>query len=231
MSLRFAMRSYLGISLLLFWILNSCPSSLLGATISLGELIASNGKLVSGDKEFSDFGYAATGNMPTADDVNVIPHENIHGDFGLRFQGAFLDVPDPHDASSDALITYRVKVTSPDRSLSGAEVVANLISRDGGTATVTETFLPIFAASDEVLRIPTTDDLLVDSVTFPRTERELLVQKNILMRATTSQVDMSFVDQTFRQVPEPHAILLFGFGLLVASRSRALRAPHQQLAS
>ena len=92
---------------------------------------------------------------------------------------------------------------------------------------MTETFLPIFTASEEVLRIPTTDDQLVDSITFPRTERELLVQKNILMRAATSQVDMSFVDQTFRQVPEPHAMLLFGFGLLVASGSCALRAPHR----
>ena len=214
MSSKFAGRSYLGMTLLLSWTLNCCPSSLLGATISLGELIASNGKLVSGDKEFSDFGYAATGNMPVAGDINVISHENIHGDFGLRFQGAFLDAPDPRNASSDALITYRVKVTSPDHSLSGADVAANLIARDRGTATVTETFLPIFTASEEVLRIPTTDDQLVDSITFPRTERELLVQKNILMRATTSQVDMSFVDQSFSQVPEPGGIALLMLGLL-----------------
>lgn len=202
--------------------LSPTPGS--AATISLGELIRTNGTIVSGDKEFSEFAYAATGDMPVADNVNVIAFEDTLGNFGLRFQGGFLDAPDPRNQASDALITYRVRVTDPGRLISGASLAANIVARDGGSGTVTETFLPIFDLTDEVLRIPTSGDSLIDSIVFDEPQPTLLAQKNILMRATTSQVDLSFVDQTYSQIPEPASasLLIAGaLGLLARRRSAA----------
>jgi hypothetical protein len=184
------------------------------AVVRLSDLINSNGKIVSGDKEFSDFVYAATGDMPIAANVNVLTHEDDNGNFGLRFQGGFLDAPDPLNQASDALITYRIRVTDPNRLIAGAHLAANIVARDGGDGSVTETFLPLFNLTDEVLRIPTSGDSLIDTIIFDEPQPSLLVQKNILMRATTSQVDLSFVDQIFMQIPEPAGASLLFAGLL-----------------
>ncbi len=89
-----------------------------------------------------------------------------------------------------------------------------IIARGDGNVSVTETFLPIFTEFDEVLRIPTAAGRLVDSVRFDEPQSKLLIQKNILMRATTSQADLSFVDQTFFQVPEPMGGRFLSLGLL-----------------
>jgi len=194
------------------------------ASITLAELISTNGKIVSGDKEFSDFAYLATGDMPLAEFVNVAMFEDESGNFGLRFQGGFLDSPDPLNQASDALISYRVRVTDPERLISDAHLAANLVAHDGGTATITETFLPIFPSTAEVLRIPTPDGSeLIDGIIFDEPVRELVAQKNILMVATTSQVDMSFVDQTFSQVPEPTGLGLAAMGFLGMLATRVLR--------
>jgi hypothetical protein len=197
-----------------------CLSVASAAPIPLKELIDTNGTMVNGDKEFSEFTYAATGNMPLAENVNVIPFQDAEGNFGLRFQGGFLDAPDPNDQASDTLITYRVRVTDPERLISGAHLAANLFAQDGGSATVTETFLPLFKATDEVLRIPSGGEV-IDSIIFDVPQSDLVVQKNILMRATVSQVDLSFVDQTFSQVPEPSSAIVWLPGLAcIVLRSR-----------
>lgn len=180
--------------------------------VMLSELIETNGSIVSGDKEFSEFGYAATGDMPSSDRVNVIPYEDNDGNYGLRFQGGFVDLPG--DGASDALIFYDVSVTDPEFQISGANLAANIVE-NGGSGTITETFLPIFDMTDEILRIPTDDNRLTDSITFPETVSHMRVQKNILfIAADEGQVDMSFVDQTFPQVPEPTAITLLLCGLM-----------------
>ena len=179
--------------------------------IMLSELIETNGSIVSGDKEFSNFGYAATGDMPSSDRVNVITIEDTDGNFGLRFQGGFVDLPG--DGASDALVYYDVRVTDQERAITGANLAANIVASEGSSGTITETFLPIFDMTDEVLRIPTDDNRLKDGITFPETVQEMQVQKNILfIAAEGGQVDMSFVDQTFPQVPEPSSSILFLMG-------------------
>ncbi len=187
--------------------------------IPLSDLL-DGGSIVSGDKEFSEFTYASTGDMPTADRVNVILHQDADMNFGLRFQGGFLDLPG--NGASDALITYKVNVTDPGRMITGAHIAANVVSPPDGTGTITESFLPIFNATDEVLRIPTVDGLNTDSIVFPDALSELTVQKNILLSARDDgQVDMSFVDQTFEQVPEPvSAAMLIAGWLMVCCFTR-----------
>lgn len=171
-------------------------------TIKLSQLIDEQLSITNGDKVFSEFSYAGTGDMPFPEDVNVITIQDADGNYGLRFQGGFLDKPGGAP-SSDALVEFVVTVARPDRWIIDAHLQSNVVSADGGTATVTESFLPSLSMTNDVLRVPTPDGLLVDSIVFDRPLRTLKVQKNILMSADTKQVDMSFVDQTFSQVPEP----------------------------
>ncbi|MDG2385302.1 MAG: hypothetical protein P8N76_26770 [Pirellulaceae bacterium] len=180
--------------------------------ILLSTLIEDDGTITNGDKEFSDFGYAATGDMPSSDRVNVIAIEDAEGNYGVRFQGGFVDLPG--DGASDALIYYNVKVTNESNAISEAHLAANIVSPEGSSGTITETFLPIFDSTDEILRIPTNDSRLNAGIVFPETVQEMQVQKNILfIAAEGEQVDMSFVDQTFSQVPEPSSIcILFLLG-------------------
>ena len=190
-------------------------------TILLSTLIETDGTITSGDKEFSKFGYAATGDMPSSDRVNVVTIEDTDGNYGLRFQGGFVDLPG--DGASDALIYYDVRVTDQERAISKAHLAANIVSSDGSSGSITETFLPIFDLTDEIVRIPTDDNRLNDWIMFPETVQEMQVQKNILfIAAEDGQVDMSFVDQTFTQVPEPSSIafILCGVGMIIWQRRR-----------
>ena len=57
---------------------------------TLANLIANNGSIIQGDKLFDNFSYSATGDMPTAANINVIG-VTVDGNFGVRFQGAFMD--------------------------------------------------------------------------------------------------------------------------------------------
>ena len=68
----------------------SQAAMILGDAVLLSELV-DDGSITAGDKEFSDFTYASTNDMPDASGVNVIPIKDDAGNFGIRFQGAFID--------------------------------------------------------------------------------------------------------------------------------------------
>lgn len=190
------------------------------ASVRLSQLIEQKGTITSGDKLFSDFSYAATGDMPFDENVNVIPFQDADGNYGIRFQGAFLDSPDPNNQGSDALITYKVAVTDPSQKISSAHVAANIVAKGTGTGTVTETFFPELTGVGDYLRIPSDDEQLVNWIHFDPPRTWLPVQKNILLRAVESQVDISFIDQTFGQVPEPAAVTWLAAGLLATAARR-----------
>ena len=61
-----------------------------------------------GDKHFTNFSYLATGDMPGAGGVNVAGYIDDQGNFGLQFQGAFVDLPSSQ-GGSDAKIEYMVE--------------------------------------------------------------------------------------------------------------------------
>jgi len=189
---------------------------------TLGDLINSSGTISSGDKLFSDFTYLGTGDVPAADDINVVAITDNLGNFGLRFQGAFMDLPG--NAGSDALITYKITVTDPDFAITGARMQGNPDVLGGGNsfAGVTDTFLP--QVTDQNLAIFDNDDILQldSSVFFDGAFTELDVQKDIILFTDDDSVatTLSFVDQTYYQVPEPTSLALLGIGSLLIARRR-----------
>jgi hypothetical protein len=204
----------------LAWSATAPAATIIGNPVALSTLAGVPGSsIVVGDKTFTNFNYTFTGDMPGAANVNVIPITDDDGNFGVRFQGAFIDttgVP----GGSDALITYNV-TAGAGRLISDAHLQGNP-SRLGpfGSISVTETFLPLGAAGEFTMKIYDDQNLsppkLVDSTVFTTPVKTLSVQKDILALAKVnandpngpSTVTMSFVDQTFSQVPEASTLVL-----------------------
>jgi hypothetical protein len=177
----------------------------------LSELL--NGATIqSGDKLFSEFTYTETEDMPAAESVNIITIQDGHGNYGIRFQGGFVDLPG--GSTSDALITFKVSVTDSDRRIVGSTMAANTLPDSAGLSSVSETFLPDVVVPGDQLYV-SSDTSLFDKVEFMMPMSMLMVQKNILLAASAdTSATLSFIDQTFAQVPEPSAIALLFAGLI-----------------
>jgi hypothetical protein len=179
--------------------------------------LVNGGTIQSGDKVFSNFTYLASGDMPASGDVNVETITDASGNFGIRLQAGFIDRSG--GSSSDAVITFDVSV-EPGSSevISGAILAANPAVINGtGLASVTETFIPdVIDDKLVVFDFGDGDDKLLDSTIFASTFTKLRVQKDIILHATgdNAAVTMSFVDQTFPQVPEPASLAMALFGIL-----------------
>jgi len=174
--------------------------------VLLSSLLNGSGSLTVGDKTFNDFTYSAVGDMPPATAVNVIPIVD-DGDFGLRFQGGFIDTVG--GGASDSLITFSVE--APGDFIKGANLYGNVDAATPGIASITETFLPEFSTT--IMTIASGVNLAASSE-FAAPVKKLNVQKDILLLANNSPATLSFVDQTFPQVPEPATGLLLSFGVL-----------------
>jgi len=205
-------------------------------TIPLGDPVAlstllftqnSNPSIQVGDKKFDTFTFAATGDMPGAINVNVIPIQDSDGNYGIRFQGGFIDLPG--GGASDALITYKVAVTDPEpRRIIDAHLTGNpnLLGLTG-SASITETFMP---DSPLVMEIHDNGGVpkMSDSVDFPLPGfRELHVQKDILLFGGDAPATLSFADQTFSQtgtvVPEASAAAMVLIGCVGIGAKRRRR--------
>jgi PEP-CTERM motif len=211
---------------------SASAATIIGTPVALSTLVVPGATIVVGDKTFSSFGYATTGDMPPAPLVNVIPITDNAGNFGIRFQGAFIDTTGAV-GGSDALITYNVTADATHL-ISDAHLEGNP-ARLGtlGSMSVTETFLPLGANGQFTMKIYDDQNVnppkLVDSTVFTIPVKTLSVQKDILGLAKVDQqspngpqtVTLSFVDQSFSQIviPEPTTIALlfagtFGFALM-----------------
>lgn len=204
-----------------------CATGANAGTVPLGDLIDNGGEVVVGDKIFDEFGYTATGDMPVAAEINVTDHVDLEGNYGLRFQGGFTDLFG--GGASDALITFRVRVADGSLlEITDAHLQGNpdVIGHNGeqGFISVTETFSEA-SNTMSIYDIIPGNSKLVDWTYFDQTFTELHVQKNILAYAGSDGVvaTLSFVDQTFSQVPEPGALVLLGiFGLAAVAMRRKL---------
>ena len=176
----------------------------LGPSIPLSDLLAPSAFIEVGDKKFTDFTYAFTGNVPSATGVNVIPIQDMAGNWGIRFQGGFLDLPGGN--SSDALITFNVTATDLTMLISDVHLAANVAVAGTGVSAVVETFLPSFPNSSLLVLATPGSTILTDSIIFDTPVRTLPVQKDIILFAegAGSAALLSFVDQTFSQVPDPN---------------------------
>jgi len=170
--------------------------------------------------------------MPAAPLVNVIPITDDAGNFGIRFQGAFIDTTGAV-GGSDALITYNV-TAGANHLISDAHLEGNPVRLGTlGSMSVTETFLPLGAQGQNTMKIYDDQNVnppkLIDNTVFATPVKTLNVQKDILGLAKVNPnspdgpqtVTLSFVDQTFSQIviPEPTTVALlfagtFGFTLL-----------------
>jgi hypothetical protein len=201
-------------------------SPIMATEISLVDLVDNGDEfIISGDKKFDQFTYHATGDMPPAAGVNVIPITDVLGNYGIRFQGSFLD----HYSSpggSDVLISYRVTALEPNRLISDAHITGNPYAIGNAIMSVVETFIP--TESEKAMSIhhivPNGDVKRVDMVDFDGQYASLLVHKDI--SAITLDDDsvglLSYVDQTFSTrtlVPEPSGVAFILIGLVLLSCS------------
>ncbi len=165
--------------------------------------------LWSGDKQFSEFEYHGGGDMPAAEDIFVKAITDADGNFGIRFQGAFVDAFG--GGASDALLDF--KVTAPEGKLiKDVHLAANPLvvggSNKGGLVSITETFLPdneeivlsVFDIKPGSRQLTDWADLVDENGDLAPVQ-ELHVQKDILAWAETlgSAATLSFIDQTFSQ--------------------------------
>ncbi|MCA9260627.1 MAG: PEP-CTERM sorting domain-containing protein [Planctomycetales bacterium] len=213
------------------------PNSL--DTVSLADLVLGNiDGVIVGDKIFDAFNYSATNNMPAADKVNVLGITDGDGNLGIRFQGAFQDLPDVGtQISSDAGITFEVTI-SPDYVNQGwiitdAHLFGSGVGTDGAGSfiAVDESFTgndPVTVETMTVYdsRLNQGGIQLEDWAFFEPGYTKLRVQKDIIARASENAIlpaRMTIIDQTFSQtqVPEPAAFGLLGLGLCsMATRRR-----------
>ncbi len=212
---------------------NSAQATMvIGDAVKLSTLDRTTESLIVGDKKFDQFAYDFTGDMPPPEGVNVIPIRDDLGNLGLRFQGAFMDYVGTV-GGSDALITYRVMVLDPEKSISDAHIQGNPSVGDlAGSIIVDETFLPLGGQGEYSMKIwdeGVGTPQLIDWIYFNEAEpiKVLNVQKDILAFAAEMSVTISFIDQTFSQTPEPGTmILLATAGVTICLTRRWRRRSH-----
>jgi len=171
--------------------------------------LLNGGTLCSGDKEFSDFSYNGGGDMPAAEDIYVKAITDADGNFGIRYQGAFVD--GFGGGASDALIDF--KVTAPEGKLiKDVHLAANPLVIGGddsaGLVSITETFLPdneevvlsVYDIEPGSRKLTDWADLVDENGELAPVQ-ELRVQKDIIAwaRQEGSAATLSFIDQTFSQ--------------------------------
>jgi len=181
---------------------------------NLATLIANGDSIQVGDKLFSNFAYSSTGNMPASSGVNVNPFTDASGNFGLGFQGAFLDAIG--GGSSTASITYTVTVLDPNLQISDAHLSGNpAVLPDAGTGTMDVTETSTAPGSLTIFDHNPGGNRLTDSLVFGSTHPSLTVTTNIVGAAGTGVATLSLIDETFSQtrvVPEPASLVLWGLG-------------------
>lgn len=195
------------------------------ASVTLDTLL-SGGSFTSGDKMLNNFTYTHIGDMPVASQIVVTSITDANGNYGVRFNGPFVDLGGDGMAS-DGFLEFTVNVTDPNMEIIGVDLFGNPSVFGGdGVAQVTETFLPTITSQQlDIYDINPGGFMGADSVTFSQGYTTLTVQKDILLSAGTgAAATMSFFDQVFvqQQVPEPASAGIFAFGLLglLAKRRR-----------
>ncbi|MCC7086427.1 MAG: PEP-CTERM sorting domain-containing protein [Pirellulales bacterium] len=191
-------------------------ATIIGSPVALSTLV-SGGNITAGDKTFTNFTYLFTGDMPGPVNVNVVPIQDDLGNYGIEFQGAFVDLPSSV-GGSDAKITYTV-TAGGNWLISDAHMAGNPnLLGETGSVSVTETFLPLGANGEFTMEIYDDEGRpvpqLVDSTIFTTPSKSVNVQKDILIIVPTGSQSgtISFIDQTFSQieVPEPASMVMLG---------------------
>jgi hypothetical protein len=203
------------------------------SSVALSDLLSGQVMGVAvGDKEFAGFSYLPTGDMPAAAIVKVFGFKDPDGNWGISFNGTFIDLPDT--TSSSATIGYEVQIDAANTRLGRRISDAHLFLGGVGVGinsafTVDETFQEssqsLHAA---VSTIGAGSQKLIDSVLFNPTLLTVSVTKKIVATAagnSTLPAQANVIDQSFSQsnIPEPATIVLSAIGavaLTIAARHR-----------
>lgn len=214
-------------------------------TLDIGESVKLNllttrevGGVVVGDKLFKEFVYSWSNNMPAPENVNVTAIVDNSNNYGIRFQGTFIDLPGDTTAS-DASISFKVHVQDDLHLISDAHLASAIFLDEdtpGSFGSVDESFLgnsPKITATLEAKKstFGAGKTQFEDSVVFDNTYQWLSVQKDIIAfaaEAATEPVRMTIIDQTFSQVeiPEPSALsmmLMLGCVAVLGTSRRSLQ--------
>jgi hypothetical protein len=200
-------------------------------SVSLGDLVTGDVMgLIVGDKIFTGFSYSPIGDVPPADQINVLGFRDPSGNWGISFHGAFFDLPG--GGASDALIRYMVEV-DPEFLQRGFRISdAHLFiggvgaGSDGDVGAGPGSFVSVdesFLESDEQMSaifstLGPGNSQLSDWVYFTPVLPKLNVVKDILLFAADNSSEparVTVIDQSFSQtfvIPEPASIGLVLIG-------------------
>jgi PEP-CTERM motif len=206
----------------------------------LSDLISSGGSITILEpagypayaKIFSNFGYSsASGDAPLASaiTVNPIPPSGLDpfGNVGIRFGLAGFDTPD--GVSTDFLLTYTVTAVdaagNPVPVITDVHLASNLsiAGNPGATEFPFGNIVESVAAAGvgQVAQIDNavtkSSSKLFDWAYFvpPGPYASLTITKDVQLFSTENGiVTLSFIDQSFSEVPEPASVTLLGMGLV-----------------
>ncbi len=204
------------------------PSGAVNSTsfVALSDLLSGQVMGVAvGDKEFAGFSYLPTGDMPVAANVRVFGFKDPDGNWGISFNGVFIDLPDA--ASSSATFGYQVQIDPVNTRLGWRISDAHLFLGGAGVdANSAFTVDEAFQESSQSLHasvstIGAGSQKLIDSVLFNPTLLKLSVTKSIVATAGSGSAlpaRATVIDQSFSQsngeVPEPATLVLFVIGVV-----------------
>jgi hypothetical protein len=199
---------------------NSTSSVLLSDLVS-GEVMG----LQVGDKVFTGFSYSRLGDMPQAQDVQVLGFKDPDGNWGVTFHGSFVDLPG--GSFSDALIRYMVQVDPTGTRLlnriSDAHIFLGGVGVGPNSAFIVD---ESFLENNKTMHtfqstLGSGGSQLSDSATFNPSLLKLNVTKDIFAYAgpdSTLPARATAIDQSFSQtkVPEPATLAMCAIASLGA---------------
>lgn len=231
-------------AMLALWATSLQASTISDVTLDIGESVKldqlTTGEIpgvIVGDKLFSEFVYNWSNNMPAPASVNVTAIIDSDNNYGLRFQGTFIDLPGD-TAGSDASLSFTVHVQDDRYVISDAHLASAIFldeNTPGSFGSIDESFLGNNPSTTETLSVHKSNfgqgsAQFEDGVVFDNTYQWLKVQKDVFALAaegSSQPVRMTFFDQTFSQVevPEPSAMslaLMLGCAMIAGTSRRSL---------